>query len=141
MTEFLLDREFYCVQSGISTGKFRQTRGVPQGSVLSPLLFNILLSSIPCHQNVTTYVYADDIAFFASANSIQSLYEHLQGYIDLLEHGLDSICLTLNVQKCAVLVFPMQDPINISLSFHNTDIPQVEKVKYLGITYNLASSY
>uniref|UniRef100_L7LXP3 Putative tick transposon n=1 Tax=Rhipicephalus pulchellus TaxID=72859 RepID=L7LXP3_RHIPC len=135
-TEFLLDREFYCVQGGISTRVFRQTRGVPQGAVLSPLLFNILLSSIPRHQRVNTYVYADDIAFFASADDIQSLYAILQGYLSTLEYWLDNICLTINVQKCAVLAFSPHDHINISLSFHQADIPQVQSVKYLGVIYD-----
>lgn len=57
-------------------------------------------------------------------------------YKDTLEAWLDSICLTLNVQKCAVLGFSPQDNINISLSFHQAYIPQVQTLKYLGIIYD-----
>lgn len=70
--EFMRDREFYCYQHGISTSKYNQTRGVPQGAVLSPILFNVLLSTIPLSREVNVYVYADDIAFFTS----ELMYTH-----------------------------------------------------------------
>ena len=62
-SEFLTGREFYCSLKGHSSGIHFQARGVPQGAVTSPLLFNVLLSTIPSHDGVYTYVYADDIAF------------------------------------------------------------------------------
>lgn len=60
---FLGDREFYCSQSDVNSSIYRQTRGIPQGSVLSPLLFNALLCTIPIQQDVEVYVYANDISF------------------------------------------------------------------------------
>lgn len=134
--EFLKDREFFCFRSGYSSGKHKQTRGVPQGSVLSPILFNILLSGIPVHPGVSTYVYADDIAFFGMASDLYSLYEILQSYLKKLEGWLDSLHLNLNANKCAILVFPVKDPVYISLNYHLEDIPQVQSLKYLGVIYN-----
>lgn len=69
--EFLKDRQFSCVRDNISSSWHFQKRGVPQGAVLSPALFNVLLSSVPVVAGVHTYVYADDIAFFTSAADIQ----------------------------------------------------------------------
>lgn len=129
-------REFFCVRNGIASRRFTQTRGVPQGAVLSPLLFSILLSGIPYHADVNTYVYADDIAFFASADDIQSLYRKLQAYLNTLEQWLAGLHLYLNVNKSAVLVFPLGSPVYLTLCYQNKFIPQVEQTKYLGVIYD-----
>lgn len=71
--QFLIGHQFFCSQNGFNSSTRPQTRGVPQGSVLSPILFNILLSSIPINQTVCSYVYADDIAFFSAARYIHDL--------------------------------------------------------------------
>lgn len=136
VTEFLSRREFYCYQGGFSSCKHKQTRGVPQGSVLSPVLFNILLSTIPVHPEVKTYVYADDIAFFAMAHDFHCLYTILQTYLNKIEHWLDGLMLNLNTGKCAILVFPIKDPVHISINYKLQDIPQVQSLKYLGVMYN-----
>lgn len=133
--EFLFERQFFCCHEGITSASYKQTRGVPQGSVLSPLLFNILLSSIPVHKNVPLYVYADDIAFFSSSRDINSLYQILQSYLSELEVWLGGLSFSLNVSKCALLVFPLSVPVFLSLHYRNDPIPQVTALKYLGIVY------
>lgn len=78
--KFLTGREFFRSDGGFLSGKYRERRGVPQGAVLSPPLFNVLMSSIRTIPTVHTFVYANDIAFFASATSVDSLHVLLQGY-------------------------------------------------------------
>lgn len=139
--KFLKDRKFYCSQRGLVTQKYSQTRGVPQGSVLSPVLFNILLSSIPLCDSVQVYVYADDIAFFASASDIHSLQSTLQSYLGTLEAWFAKIRMSLNVNKSALIVFPLNVPVNISLQYHQEIIPQVDFIKYLGVIYDTNLSW
>lgn len=55
-----------------------------------------------------------------------------------METWLDSIYLTLNVSKSALLVFPVAGTISISLAYKNQVIPQVDSLKYLGVTYTSA---
>lgn len=109
VTEFLNEREFYCVKDSFSSGKHKQTRGLPQGSVLLPALFNILMCTIPIRSGAQAYVYVDDIAFFAMAADIHCHYETLQSCLSELEKWLDGLQLSLNTKKCAILVFPVND--------------------------------
>lgn len=133
---FLNDREFYCSLKGHSSPYHRQSRGVPQGAVTSPLLFNVLLSSIPSHEGIYTYVYADDIAFFASDYDLHSLYNRLQAYMCAIEDWLKVIHLSLNVAKSSIIVFPLNDSVNITLTCNLQNIPQLDTVKYLGVIYD-----
>lgn len=134
--EFLKGRKFFCSRDGLSTSQYHQFRGVPQGSVLSPVIFNILLSSIPIQKDISTYVYADDIAFFSSDRDIQELYQRLQNYLTVLDNWLSTLHLSLNVRKCAVIVFPINNPISLCLTYRLQFIRQVKEIKYLGIIYD-----
>lgn len=62
---FLTGRTFFCSKHGLSSSQYQQFREVPQGSVLSAVLFNILLRSIPIMDGIQTSVYADNIAFYS----------------------------------------------------------------------------
>lgn len=76
--KFLTGRELFWSDGRLLSRKYRQTRRVPQGVVLSPLLFNILMSSILTMPNVHTFVYVEDIAFSASSTLVESSYVLLQ---------------------------------------------------------------
>lgn len=134
--EFFTNRSFFCFSGALSSRTFQQSRGLPQGSVLSPLLFNILMSAIPLDPDITTIVYADDIAFFASSENLQSLYAKLQSYLNRITNWLSDLCLTINVNKCSILVFPLDAFITIQLYCGRDIVPQVTKLKYLGVFYD-----
>ncbi|KAG0710002.1 hypothetical protein GWK47_023703 [Chionoecetes opilio] len=63
------------------------TRDVPQGSPLSPVLFNILLSDFPCSPCTHALIYADDISLICSAPTIQEAQDHLQRGLMPSTHG------------------------------------------------------
>src|ERR1051325_7193641 len=58
---YLTDRAQRVVDREKSTNWITVTRGVPQGSGLSPLLFNIFVRELPTTSNSDTYQFADDI--------------------------------------------------------------------------------
>lgn len=75
--KFWSSRLFFTLTGSIIREMYTQTRGISQGSVLLPLLFSTLISFIPTISGVSTYVYANDMAFFALALDVQSLYDTL----------------------------------------------------------------
>ena len=90
---------------------FRVRRGVPQGSVLGPVLFSIsindLLASLP--SSVSCSLYADDLAIWSSSSSVPTAVEATQGALFRMERWLDYWYLFLNPSKCEASFFSL-DP-------------------------------
>jgi len=79
--------------------------GVPQGSVLGPILFNIFINDIPKSRNSGLAVYADDIAVFTSSWSTALLARRLQTYVnDILQFFMDWK-MSINPDKSEAIVF------------------------------------
>ena len=58
--------------------------GVPQGAVLSPLLFNVIMSDMPEEDGIKLYVYADDITISSSAKDVAEVKRRMDNYIKRL---------------------------------------------------------
>ncbi|XP_037501543.1 uncharacterized protein LOC119375437 [Rhipicephalus sanguineus] len=121
------------------------TAGVPQGSILSPFLFNLVLAKlldyIPCDttSEVRAAIYADDIALFVYGPSYRrsGLLEALQVAIDAVDAFLTGIGLTLAASKTeALLVHPQACTRSTTprLSLRGLPIDWQKKVRYLGVT-------
>ena len=80
--------------------------GVPQGGVLSPILFNLYLSSIPKPTNgVYLISYADDCTVFASGTDIASICAKINAYLESLHEWLTYRKLELSASKSTVTLF------------------------------------
>ena len=70
LEQFLKNRTFQYIVGDHKSDTREAKRGLPQGSALSPLLFNIMMCDLPHPENVTVLDFADDIAFFVTTASI-----------------------------------------------------------------------
>ncbi len=82
---YLSNREQVCnINGSISSPKIIKT-GIPQGSILGPLLFLLYINDLPdCLHKTTPCLYADDTQIFASSNDYAEL-------IDSLNYDLNNI--------------------------------------------------
>ena len=78
---FSFQRQFTCLESDI----FTMSEGLPQGSTLSPTLFNVMMADIPHPMGIMVYEYADDIAIAVTADDIQAAEELIKKGIGKLE--------------------------------------------------------
>ena len=73
--------------------------GVPQGSVLGPLLFLIFINDIPHASDLGTWLFADDTALVTSANSLQLLQTKMNNEVDKIQDWLLANRLSVHYVK------------------------------------------
>ena len=109
--------------------------GVPQGSVIGPLLFCMVLDSLsPLNNNNTMLKYADDVSILCYTRSPQE--DTLQAEWDNIVSWSIRIGLPINTSKCAVVNFITKKDMSVSpvSVTEGTYIPTVSSLKLLGIT-------
>ena len=83
--------------------------GVPQGSVLGPILFLIYVNDIPEMVNCSIKMFADDTKLFRTVKSIDDC-NILQNDLDTLSQWTNEWLLSFNVDKCKVMHIGKNNP-------------------------------
>ena len=112
--------------------------GVPQGAILSPLLFIIYVNDAPQATPGSVNLFADDTSSFVVDSCPNRLSSRLQSCIDSLSKWFDRWLLSVNIQKSAVIAFRSvrQRPVSLGVSLNGQPVPQVTTHKHLGVIFN-----
>ncbi len=113
--------------------------GVPQGAILSPLLFALYVNDIvKCAEDSEINLFADDTSLYIEDYSASSLSTRLQECVNILSAWFNKWLLSVNPQKTALLVLRTShmQPLHLSININGTEIPQVVRHKHLGVTFD-----
>ena len=113
------------------------TCGVPQGSVLGPLLFLIYINDLPnISKLLSFYLFADDTNIYFEAPDMFTLQKIMNCELRYVKKWLDANKLALNIEKTNFVVFhstakKVNEP--VVLKFGRKKISRVKYVKFLGV--------
>ncbi|CAL4144275.1 unnamed protein product [Meganyctiphanes norvegica] len=112
--------------------------GVPQGSILGPLLFLIYVNDMPMSVKCKLLLYADDSALLVAGKDPKLIAEKLSNDLKSCHDWLVDNKLSLHLGKTECILFSTKRKIKLENDFkvfHNsTPIKQVKNVSYLGLT-------
>ncbi|KAK3101818.1 hypothetical protein FSP39_006589, partial [Pinctada imbricata] len=134
ISNFLLERTQRVVLDGQSSPSTSVTSGVPQGTVLGPLLFLIFINDLPSSVSSTTRLFADDCLLYRKIKSPEDQVT-LQRDHDKLQDWEDQWLMRFNPDKCEVLrVTNRKSPLHAYYTIHGHTLNTVDSAKYLGLT-------
>jgi Reverse transcriptase (RNA-dependent DNA polymerase) len=136
LRSYLSDRPYFVSASGFTSNTFYTCSGVPQGAVLSPLLFALFVNSAPSilhHSKLL--IFADDMKLFLKIKS-PSDCNLLQADLQRLIEWSDSLGLPLNISKCSIMsFFRRSSPYIFPYFISNTSLNRVDSIRDLGFIF------
>ena len=141
LSDFLVGRVIQVNVYGFLSDKISPIAGVPQGSVLSPLLFLIYVNDLPkphCRQNSKSQ-FADDTALWAASKNVQFAAKLLCKDLRKLAKWCAKWRIKLNPEKTKVIIFSRSSLARNSepiLKLYGKRLKIHPQVKFLGITFD-----
>lgn len=141
-----LPHQYYKILKSYLTDRFFQVKfqeeysklypieaGVPQGSVLGPTLYTLYTADLPTNETTTTATFADDTAVLATNPNPALASELLQDGLQKIEQWCQELRIKINENKSVQVKFTTRWETCPPVYLKNSELPQTEDVKYLGI--------
>ena len=134
----LTNRRQRCILNGITSGELAITCGVPQGSILGPLLFLMYVNDVYTnllHTNVL--LYADDTVIFATHEDERTAHLWVATDLLLLQKWCKLNQLTINIAKTKLMLFGTKNMLKHSskedIPLSGSNLHYVKHFNYLGM--------
>ena len=138
LEDFLMGRKI-CVQlEDYISESVCINRGVPQGSGISPILFIMLLTTLPKIDPVKSEEFADDVCYSMTSGNIGECEFLLQPAINRFLEWAEKTGLTINASKTKSMLFTLQkgehsEGLDTNLEINGEKILEVYTFRYLGV--------
>ena len=131
---YLTSRKQYVALNDHESNLSDVIKGVPQGSVLGPLLFNIFIDDISNISNCKTALFADDSIFYVTDNNFDACIAKLRLVVDNISSWLLNNKLIPNTSKTKLMMLtPKIYQVLPVIEFDGNLLEWVDSFKYLGL--------
>ena len=136
LNSYLSNRKHRVVVDGQCSSWNVVPSGIPQGSILGPLLFTLFVNDIPHQLSSDCLMFADDLKIFRQISCVNDCTD--------LQHDLDKLLswslawrLFINTRKCSVISLTLKrKPFNFTYHISNSDLTKVSVQKDLGVIFD-----
>ena len=133
LRSYLTNRKHRVVVDGQCSSWNLVPSGIPQGSILGPLLFNLFVNDIPQHLSSDCLMFADDLKIFRQISCSTDI-TNLQHDLDRLYSWSLAWRLCFNINKCSYISLTLKrKPINYNYHINNNVLNQVTVQKDIGV--------
>ena len=131
---YLRNRKQYVSVNNTNSTTSHLLHGVPQGSILGPLLFIIYINDLPNINKLAKFIlYADDANIIFRGKTLDEVGNKINEFIPLLLDWIGDNGLKLNVKKTKYLIFSNHTKYNLKININNTPIERNCSERFLGI--------
>lgn len=106
---FVTDRKFLVAINGTFSSQRNIPAGVPQGSVLSPLIYSLFISDFKKLKNCEMAYYADDTTIMAVAKQTKTIINRLHKGLQSCNRYFQKWKIQLNTAKTQAIIFPFNN--------------------------------
>lgn len=134
LESYLSNRKFRVIQDEAYSNFYATQAGVPQGSVLGPLLYVIYTADIPTTDKTFIGTFADDTVIMSADESQSKAVEKLQQALNNVSKWTMDWKIKLNELKSTHVTFTLRRKDHSLYTYLNgVQVPQAESAKYLGL--------
>lgn len=130
---YIENRFFQVKIDNFITGLYTIHSGVPQGSILGPLLYLLFTRDLPSPQGSFIASFADDTVIMTSDVNAVKASELLKDNLNVTESWLNKWRIRVNSSKCKHVTFTTRRGNCAPVYLFSRQIPQADEVKYFGI--------
>lgn len=138
----------YCRQQCVELSRIKKNRkvihrssfsqnmyGVPQGSVLGPLLFLLYINDLPEIAQNDCILFADDTTLIIKCRNKNDLGYKIDNTLKCVIKYLESNNLSINIDKTKIIQFQPYNntPLTLNITYNNMNIEEVDSTKFLGL--------
>ena len=133
---YLDKRQQYVAVNGAESSTKLIQYGVPQGSILGPILFIIYINDLPSISNLAKFImYADDANIIITGTDMDEIYQKFETISTIFVDWVDLNGLTLNLKKTKYMVFHRQKNLKVDREFKISGkaIDRETEARFLGV--------
>jgi hypothetical protein len=141
VASFLSDRSQCVFVNGATSTYGRLTVGVPQGSILGPLLFCLYINDLPLYidKNVVCEMFADDSSLHTTSPDIKTVQDNLQTALSAVDKWCSTNKMVVHPKKTKSMVITSRQkhqrlPLKLNLCIGTDNVEQVKTHRVLGVT-------